>query len=484
MIEGIATTISWPGWLWTTLFIPIIHIVGVLHAIDATMHQRSAQGAVAWAITLTLFPYFALPAYWAFGPRKFKSYKGKISNSRNAFTDLTRSTLDAIRSSQNEIPEEYVFDLQFLEKIADWPLTHGNTLTIHPDGEEFFEKFFQKISEAKDYILIHFYIIYEDETGKELKKRLIEKAAEGVRVYLMYDQVGSMNLSHSYLEELREAGVEINEFCTNRGLTNRFRLNFRNHRKLMVVDGAWASIGGHNLGDNYRTGDSQCGFLQDLSIIIQGPAVIPIQRTLAQDWYWGADSLPDFKWESQIHDEDISLLPLATGPIDEIDNCSLYLMNLIRIAKKRLWLTTPYFTPDDVIMSTLQLAALRGIDVQLIIPETTDLRIAHLATRASARELAQSGARIFEYSLGFIHQKLIIVDDDFASVGSANLDNRSLHLNFEESVFIANERKVLELQKIFKGEKKKSHEISEHLLQTPYLKMIPQQVARLFSPVL
>ncbi len=469
---------------WTGLIVPILHAIGLLNALDAVQNMRSPQGGVAWVITLILFPYIALPAYWVFGPRRFMSYKKKILNSRKSFRNVYQQDKQRNDSQKLNISFERSEEIKFFEKIADSSLTTGNKIVFHTKGEEFFNDLSESIENAKDYIIMQYYIIRCDETGKALSTLLKKKASQGVRVYLLYDQIGCWGLSRSYVTDLAAHGINVKEFKTNRGFKNRFRLNFRNHRKIMIVDGKDAFIGGHNIGNEYIHGSKSLGEVRDTTAQIQGPAVATLQRSFAQDWFWITDDILDLSWHTTTYEENIPLLPVATGPVDEIENCSLYILNLIRLAKKSIWFSTPYFVPDVTIISALQMAALRGLEVCIIIPSKSDLRIAQLATKASCRDLISAGVKIYEYKKGFIHQKVFIIDDTFASIGSVNIDNRSLRLNFEQSVLVPDKETVETLRNIFTADLKDSEFISESLNNVPFFARITQQVAKLFSPLL
>jgi len=411
-------------------FLTVAHLLGVLTAVHAVMHARTSQGSFAWAIGLVGFPVLSVPLYWVFGRSKFQGYTLAYRSTDEAVRrELAKidAALDAHRAELDGDQKRF----GVVQALARAPFTHRNRVELLIDGDATFKSIFEGIESAKKYLAIEFYIIHDDEIGKEFKQRLIAKAKEGVRVCLAYDSFGCHTLPESYVEELRSAGIAVRPFKTTTGPRNRFQLNFRNHRKIVVVDGRLAFIGGLNVGDEYL-GKGPLGPWRDTHLRLEGPAVLNIQLAWAQDWHFAGGNVTGLDWTpTPSVDGDMTAVGLAMGPADQIDTYNAHAVNAINAARDRIWIASPYFVPDAPVIRALQLAALRGVDVRVIIPETADSRLVQLAAFAFFERLADTGVKFLFHNPGFMHQKVILVDDDFASVGTANFDNRSFRLNFE-----------------------------------------------------
>jgi len=317
--------------------------------------------------------------------------------------------------------------------------TRGNDAELLVDGDATFKSIFEGIEQAKEYVLVEFYIIRKDNTGGELKRRLVEKARQGVRVYVLYDEVGSPDLIESSLTELRDAGVDVRRFNTTQGRANRWQLNFRNHRKIVVVDGQTAWIGGLNVGDEYLGRDPTIGAWRDTHVKVTGPVVQGVQVAFLEDWHWASQQLLKLNWDPQQSPSGARrvALSLPTGPADSLETCTLFFLNAINAATNRLWLASPYFVPDEQFVSALQLAALRGVDVRVLLPDKTDNKLVQLSGWSYLDELEKVGIKVYRYQKGLMHQKVTFIDDLYCTIGTANFDNRSFRLNFEITMAFA-----------------------------------------------
>ena len=413
------------------------HAVGLASALRALFTARSSQGAIAWVMGMITFPYVAVPLYWIFGRNRFEGY---VSSRRQGdrVVDALAPELDAFRAFPEPHPAALPGLFPVLERLAELPFTRGNAVELLIDGRATFEAIFAAIATATDYVLVQFFIIRNDELGRALKDRLTAKARAGVRVFLLYDEIGCHDLDTAYLDDLRQAGVQVSDFNTTLGWRNRLQLNFRNHRKIVVVDGRVAFVGGHNVGDEYLGKSPRLGHWRDTHVRCQGPAATLVQLAFAEDWYWAVRHLPPLDWELRpAPGEDQAVLVLPTGPADDIESCNLFFLQAIMAAHKRLWIVSPYFVPDREIISALQLAVLRGVDVRIMLPKKPDHMMVYLASFSYLTELETLGVKFFRYGNGFLHQKVILVDDAMASVGTANCDNRSFRLNFEITLAVA-----------------------------------------------
>ena len=417
------------------LFLLTAHIAGALTSVQAVMRTRTSQGTIAWVVSLNTFPYVAVPAYWIFGGNKFEAY---VAARRADLGETQREAADYLEKLRQGhlLADEGSVRSHLLRRLTGMPATLGNDAELLIDGKATFESIFEGLKRAKDYVLLQFYIIRNDGIGEEFKQNLKACAARGVRVYLTYDDMGCEDLRDKYLKELRESGISVRAFNTLNENLGRSQLNFRNHRKLVIVDGNAAWVGGLNVGDEYLGRDPKVGVWRDTFIKIQGPVVQAVQLTFAEDWHWASKQTLTLNREPLPAPSGVSrqMASLASGPADPLETCTLFHLHLINAAQKRLWIATPYFIPDEQFISALHLAALRGVDVRILVPEKSDGRLVNLSGWSFVEDLARSGIRFYRHQPGFMHQKVMLVDDESCTVGTANFDNRSFRLNFELTI--------------------------------------------------
>ena len=465
------------------IIVPVIHLLGIANAAHAIMGARTPQASSAWAIALISFPYLAIPLYWIFGAQTFEKYGASLRDAHSRHADHLQDLLGPIKPFAVRA-EGYA---RLLEGLSGWPMTSGNQIDLLVDGAQTFQAIFAAIESAKICIALEFFIVRDDELGRELKQRLIRKAKEGVRVYFLCDQIGSWGLSKSYVADLRAAGIQFSFFRTSdRSLTGRFRLNFRNHRKIVVVDGRTALVGGLNVGDEYLGKSARFGHWRDTHVQIKGPAVLGVQIIFAADWYWMEGQAPNLFWgDPEAAAADVKLLPLASGPEQRWDVFPLALGGAIQQAKKRLWIASPYFVPDEGFLQALQLAALRGVDVRILLPKKPDHMLVYLASFSYMADLIPCGVKLYRYNAGFLHQKVFLVDDHLASVGTANIDNRSFRLNFEVSMLVLDRNFCGQVAKMLEDDFQHGEpQAADDLKKRSYLFQIGVRAARLLAPIL
>jgi len=469
----------------TAVLVTLFHVMGLASSIHAVMSTRTSQGAIAWAVSLNTFPYLAVPAYWVLGRSKFQGYvtARRTMDLRNddVENDVIR-TIVPYRLPASGATEA----LSAAEALAEMPMLRGNRVDLLIDGDATFLSIFEGIDRAERYVLVQFFIVHDDGLGRELKRRLIRKAAEGVRVYFLYDEIGCHDLPQSYIRELRDAGVQIFEFNTRKGRRNRFQLNFRNHRKIVVVDGRVAWIGGHNVGDEYLGKDPKLGHWRDTHVRIEGPAVLKAQLSFLEDWRWATDRVPELDWApaAAADGSDVPVLLIPTGPADELETANLMFVHAINSARRRIWIASPYFVPDPSVMVALQLAGLRGVDVRILIPDEPDHMLVYLAAYSYFDEAGQTGASFYRYTEGFLHEKAMLIDDRMATVGTANFDNRSFRLNFEITAAVADAAFVAEVEQMFERDFERSRlmEAGEYD-RKPWWFRLAVRLARLTAPI-
>jgi cardiolipin synthase len=267
---------------------------------------------------------------------------------------------------------------------------------------------------------------------------------------------------------------------------NRFQLNFRNHRKIVVVDGRIALIGGHNVGDEYLGRHSRLTPWRDTHLRIEGPAVLGAQLAFAEDWHWATQSVPNVRWEPQPSSEaDKLLFVFPSGPADEYETCGLLFTHAINCATRRIWIASPYFVPDESIIAALKLAAMRGVDVRVLIPGLADKWFIKLAAMSYVAPVTRAGVKMYEYGRGFMHQKVVLIDNDTSIIGTANFDNRSFRLNFEISIIVLDKKFALQAEEMLNNDFANSKLMTAQVIADyPLTRRVGSRIARLFAPVM
>lgn len=418
----------------------VLYLFGIICSFHALLSVRTPQGTIAWIVTLITIPAIAVPAYLIFGRSKFKGFifaRQSEDAELKSIVDALATKVTAFIRSNVEGSDESRGRILAVERLAKMPFTIGNQVELLLNGRATFDSIFTGIEKAQEFVLIQFFIVNDDELGRALKNRLAEKATQGLRVFFLYDEVGCHKLPATYKKDLRDAGVRMQSFQTTRGSGNRFQLNFRNHRKVVVVDGRDGWIGGHNVGDAYLSGGAKFSSWRDTHMKITGPAVLGMQLSFLEDWNWATDEKLELSWAPIPADRsDVPVLILPSGPADQESTASLMFQHAIHSATHRIWIASPYFVPDEGIINALQLAEMRGVDVRILIPDKPDHQLVYMSAFAFLGKMLKSGIEIYRYHKGFMHQKVFLVDDNAAAVGTANLDNRSFRLNFEITAIV------------------------------------------------
>jgi cardiolipin synthase len=306
-------------------------------------------------------------------------------------------------------------------------------------------------------------------------------------VLFLYDEIGSLGMSSAYRQRFSDAGIDIRPFHSRKGLGNRFQLNFRNHRKTVVIDGKVAWIGGHNVGDEYMGRDPNFGDWRDTHVRIEGPAAIGAQLAFVEDWRWASDTMPAaLNWvPTRSKKADMRALIIPTGPADRMDTSSLVFTGAINSARERIWIASPYFVPDDAIVQALQLAGLRGVDVRILIPEKSDNLLVTLAAYSYFDQVKEAGVKFYRYQAGFLHQKVVLVDESLATVGTANFDNRSFRLNFEITAAVADAEFARKIESMLEMDFAKSRLMERNEYdQKPLWFKFAVRSSRLAAPIL
>ena len=465
-----------------------VELLGIIAAIHAVFSVRTSQGAIAWAISLIFMPFLSLLPYLVFGRSRFYPYiHQRRKADRQMHEEVKRlswrpwialAVLDADQFERHP--------LRPFSQMNKRPILSHNHVRLLINGEATFTAIVEAIARARQVVLVQFFIIKDDVIGKKLQQVLCERAEAGVEIYLLYDSIGSHALPRAYVERLEQAGIQVRAFTTRGGLLNCFQLNFRNHRKIVVVDGQFGYVGGHNVGDEYLGGNPRLSPWRDTHVEVQGPVVARLQESFSEDWYWASGALPNLLPPRPYEGPQGMVCQVVTsGPADTDETGSLFFVQCINLARNRVWLTSPYFVPDQAVMSALRLAVLRGVEVRLLLPSRPDHLMVYSASQLYAVEVARMGVQVYRYQPGFVHQKVVLVDDNLAAVGSANLDNRSFRLNFEIMVMVENPEFARQVEQMLLNDFSQSLPLDLKTGPKPaYLQQLGMSVARLVAPVL
>ncbi|MDG2481588.1 MAG: cardiolipin synthase, partial [Alphaproteobacteria bacterium] len=388
-----------------TVALVVFEIIGVCLAFRAVSTARTPQGSVGWVVFLISLPYIAVPAYLYLGHTRYAGFVTARPDSERAIEELGHLRKPYGVELESDQHREARRRLA-LEKLAEMPIVTGNGYHLLIDGEATFEAIFEAIDQAEKYLLVAFYILRDDELGCALKDRLIQRARDGLMVKVIYDAIGSTSLPKSYLRDLREAGVDIRDFHAIRRPAHSFQLNFRNHRKIVIADGRVGLVGGLNVGDEYMGKSAEFGPWRDTHVRLHGPVVAQLQLVFAEDWHWASGEVPHLNWHLHPVADGVPGLIMPTGPGDSVETASLYFCNIMGAARDRLWIASPYFVPDLDIMTALKLAAMRGVDVRILMPDMKDHLLVWLAAFSYFDEMRETGVKFFRYREGFMHQKV------------------------------------------------------------------------------
>ncbi|MDQ0215657.1 cardiolipin synthase [Oikeobacillus pervagus] len=453
------------------------------------LENRHPTQTLTWLVVLGSFPLLGFFFYLLFGRnyRKERMFRKKYLLDKEAY----------LKFNEQPSPKEFtefvhnrgdkkIFTIA--EKLGNSPISLHTETKILTNGDETFSSIKTELLKARHHIHLEYYIVRDDQVGNEMKDILIQKAKEGVKIRFLFDAVGSWKLSKKYINDLRLAGVEIIPFGPVKLPFLNSKFNFRNHRKIIVIDGNIGFVGGLNIGDEYLGKSEQFGFWRDTHMFLKGEAVRTLQLIFLQDWYYMTSDhflTPGYLTPERIDGMKGAIQLIAGGPDNEWSVIKNIFFSMITSAKKSVWIASPYFIPDEDIFSALKIAALSGIDVRLLMPEKPDKRIVFHASRSYFPELLEAGVKIFEYTRGFMHSKIVIVDGELASIGTANMDMRSFHLNFEVNAFLYHTESNKSLVKEYERDLIYSKEIVLEQFRKRHLgHRLLESTSRLLSPLL
>ncbi len=422
-------------WILPHLLSVLGFVLALVLLVHLVIEQRSPSTTIAWFLAIGLVPYVGVPLYIMLGGRKMK--RARKRKGRFVIAATHRS---AAEGGEDEAEPCYA--------DAKFPVRAGNRMALLATGEDAFHCLIESIGRARESVYITTYILGKDDTGAAILDALARKAAEGVEVCLLRDALGSLNISERFLSKFRAAGGKSAAFMPMMHLPFRGRANLRNHRKMVLVDGAIGIIGGMNLAQEYMGIHPSPDPWRDLSLQVQGPIVADLHRVFVSDWEFAAnETLPPWEGTPALVEsgDSVSLQLIPSGP--DVTGDLLYdtIISLLFTAQKRIWIVTPYFIPDEMMVKALCVAARRGVDVRIVLPKASNHRLADLVRRGYLRQIQAAGAQVMLFTPGMLHAKAVIIDESPAIIGSANMDVRSFFLNYEIALFVHTERMVEEL---------------------------------------
>lgn len=458
------------------------------------LERRDAGSTWAWIMVLFFIPVFGFFIYLLLGRRLRKKTLFKWEGrTRVGIESLIAHQMNALHDKEFHFKDgnalEYK-DLIYLHLRNNGAvLTQDNAVQVFNDGREKFDSLIADIEGAKNHIHIQYYIFRLDGLGTRILDALTAKAKQGVKVRLLYDDMGSRSLRKRHFKKLIEAGGEVETFFPSILPLINPRLNYRNHRKIVVIDGRVGYIGGFNVGDEYLGLYRKFGYWRDTHLRLEGSALHPLQTRFILDW-----NQASARHDIEYHEELFPVIPqkgtttmqiVSSGPDEEWEQIKDGYVKLINMAKDYIYIQTPYFIPDASFYDAIRIAVLSGIDVRLMIPNKPDHPFVYWATYSYAGQLLRAGARVFIYDNGFLHTKMIVTDNKASTVGTANIDVRSFKLNFEVNAFIYDEKVSTELAELFLQDMKLSTELTyaAYLERTRMIKT-KESIARLLSPIL
>ena len=467
---------DWVYWALSAIYLAtVLAIIGVVLS-----ENRNPVKSLAWITVLLAIPGVGILLYLFFG----RSIKNTRMISRRNKRRLRQSEAANVSSADiSELTDTERQQVDMGRALTGAVFHTGNSVEVFNEGESKFRSLLADIESARQYIHLQYYIIADDATGKRLADALLRKATEGVKVRVIYDHIGSFNTSNAFFRRLREGGVETHPFFRVTFPLLATRINWRNHRKICVIDGRVGYIGGMNIADRYLTGGPFKKW-RDTHLRITGPAVASLQYSFAVDWSFMGNPLITESVDMTPRG-DASMQMLRSGPTSEWSNVEFMMLKAIGNARKRVYIQTPYFLPTEGMLRALQTAAFARVDVRVMIPARSDSRILTYASGSYIMECLRAGIKIYLYEAGMIHSKTMIVDDTFSGVGSANIDFRSFEHNFEATMFIYSADINSQLRRQFLADQKESTRIREaDWRHRPITQKALESVTRLLSPIL
>ena len=473
---------------WNVILFTVWQVIAVLTIVHVVPDNRQPAKTMAWALVIYFVPIVGVGFYLFFG---INTRKERYVSERNMNQLTKRSMLEFVEQQNLRLPERHkpLIDL-FINQNLSLPFKDNN-VDIYTDGYQFFTALLQEISKAKSHIHLDMYIFADDALGRLVADALIDKARQGVEIRVIYDDVGCWNVSSQFFERMREEGIEVVAFMPVRFPSFTSKVNYRNHRKIIVIDGQVGFIGGMNIALRYVKGTKEQPW-RDTMLKVTGGAVNALQRAFLVDWYFvDRTLLSDRKYYPQ-HTAVDGQLPnnclaqvVTSGPVTPYPEIMQGFVRIITGARRYLYLETPYFLPNDPVLFALKTVALAGVDVRVICPRHSDARFVEWASRSYLREVVEAGVKVKLYDAGFLHSKLMVCDDSISTCGSTNLDFRSFENNFEANVFFYDEGVALRMKKVFLDDELLSVSLTDlpQRMRAGFFTRLWESVTRMLSPL-
>lgn len=468
-------------WILYGLYTLIVIIV----MLKVLMDNREPSKTMAWMLVLWALPMVGIVLYFFFGQN---TRKEKLISQRSLDQLTKRSMLEFAEQRNLHIPEEHRTLMQLFKNQSMALPFKDNEIEVYTNGYEFFPSLLREIGKAKDHVHVEMFIFDDDALGNLIADTLIDKAQQGVEVRVIYDDVACWKVRNSFWERLRDGGVEVHAFMPVKFPAFTSKVNYRNHRKLIVIDGKAGFIGGMNIATRYVKGVGRPW--RDTHILVRGGAVYGIQRAFLVDWYFVDRTLIAGKRYYPAISPALSNNCLAqvvtSGPITEWPDMMQGFVRVLLTARQYVYIETPYFLPSEPVLFAIRTAALAGVDIRLMLPQRTDSRLLDQASKSYVREILQAGAKIYFYDDGFNHSKFLVCDDSISTVGSSNIDFRSLEHNFESNIFFYDEGMALRMKKIYLEDEAHSVLVDEagQLEKHGFFQLLWESILRMFSPLM
>lgn len=473
----------WCIWLIAALVIYIVQIAAVFFM----EHRRPAQ-LTAWLLLAFVCPVIGFIVYLLLGKeftkrRRIERFKQEAVRYASQISEKVSGAADMGNEQLKSQEKLYAM----LAGLVPLPVTRNNEALVLTNGNDTFEAILEQLEKANHHIHMDYYTIRNDDIGRRFLQVLTRKAREGVEVRVVYDGIGSLHLSEAYIDELRQAGVRTSCFLPPRVALWGRKLNYRNHRKIVVVDGKVGFIGGINIGDEYVGKDPKLGFWRDTHLRLKGDSVYYLQELFMNDWAFAAkEELDGSAYMPRHLSEGKERVLIVSSKPGQHDHKIIEVMfAAITAASTRIYITTPYFIPDPSLIMGLRTAALSGVDVRLIIPGKADSILVLLATLSYIQDMLEAGVKVYRYEKGFVHAKVMIVDQMLAMVGTANVDMRSLYSNFELSAVLFDEGTINRLEADFIEDLRHSRELERKaFMNRPKRQKAAEALLHMLSPLL
>lgn len=473
--------------------IVLIYFFTVLSTAIMVIHEkRDPAKTSVWVLILILLPIIGLMFYIFFGQnhRKEKIFNRKVIKDLEQIERLSKTQLSDIKNDAFFTEPSIADNLNIITLLLNNSkalLTLHNQVEIFQTGKKTFQAIIDTIDKAEDSIHLVFYIIASDRIGNIIKEKLIKKARSGVEVRLIYDDVGSWRTSRKFINELKDAGVEVHPFMKVKFPFLTSKANYRNHRKIIVIDGKVAFMGGMNIADRYLEGDESLGMWYDTVLRIDGDTVKMLQIVFLTDWFFVSKKIVSGKdkyFPEHIIPETHPIQVTVSGPDSDWASIMQAFFTAITHAKKHIYISTPYFVPNESILTALKTASLSGVDVRIVLPGKSDSTVVYWSSMSYVSELLNAGIKVYLFQNGFNHSKILMIDTSFSSVGSANMDIRSFEDNFEIMAMIYDAEVTEKLENQFFRDIKRSKKINAtHWNKRPLRQSFNESVARMFSPL-